>query len=75
MANVASAVGTTALFLASADWEDVAPLAWLIERAREARMDTERRNQAPAEVISAWTVWYDEAVASVTRLAGPRGPR
>jgi hypothetical protein len=75
MANVAAAVSTTALFLASADRADVAPMVALIERARVARLETERRNQAPAEVLSAWTVWYDEAMASVERLAGPRGSR
>jgi hypothetical protein len=73
MANVAAAVSTTALFLASADRSDLGPMSRLIETARDARMETERRNQAPAEVLSAWTVWYDEAMASVERLAGSRG--
>jgi Zn-dependent M28 family amino/carboxypeptidase len=75
MANVAAAVSTTALFLASSDQTDVGPMTDLLDRAREARLETERRNQAPAEVMAAWTAWYDEAGASVTRLAGPRGSR
>ncbi len=70
MGHVATAVATTSLFLASADRGDVKPLERLLEKARDARMATERRNQAPAEVTAAWTTWYEEAIASARRLGG-----
>ena len=69
MGHVATAVATTAMFLASADGEDVGSLRRLLERARDARMETERRNDAPAEVLNAWKTWYDEALDSVNRLS------
>ena len=68
MGHVATVVATTAVFLASADHEDVGSLKRLLERARDARMETERRNDAPAEVLNAWKTWYDEALDSVNRL-------
>jgi hypothetical protein len=70
MGRVATAVATTALFLASADRSDVKPVKRMLEKAREARMATERRNAAPAEVMAAWTTWYAEALASAEHLAG-----
>lgn len=69
MQHVAIAVGTTALFLAAADQSDVAPLTKMMEFAREARLGTEQKNNATPEILQAWRTWYDEAVASVTRLA------
>jgi hypothetical protein len=68
MGHVAVATGTTALFLASADREDVKPLERLLKRARDARMTTERRNDATDEIRDAWTTWYEEAIASAGRL-------
>ena len=68
MSHVAVAVATTATFLTAADREDVGSLKELLERARDARMETERRNDAPAEVLNAWKTWYDEALDSVNRL-------
>ncbi len=68
MQHVAIAVGTTALFLASADGGDVAPMTALMETARDARLATEQRNNATPEILQAWRQWYDEAVASVSRL-------
>ena len=70
MGHVATAVATTSLFLASADRGDVKPMARMLERARDARLGTERRNQAPAEVMAAWKTWYEEAIASAARLGG-----
>jgi aminopeptidase YwaD len=70
MSHVAVITGTTALFLASADRHDVKPMERLLKRARDARMLTERRNGATAEILDAWTRWYKEAIASVGRLKG-----
>jgi aminopeptidase YwaD len=68
MQHVAIAVGTTALFLASADRNDVAPMTRLMETARDARLATERANQASPEILSAWQKWYQEALASLRRF-------
>jgi hypothetical protein len=68
MQHVAIAVGTTALFLASADASDVAPMQRLIDAARDARLATEHTNNATPEILEAWRTWYGEARASVDRL-------
>ena len=68
MQHVAIVVATTSTFLASADRSDLAPMAKLMETAREARLATERRNHASPEILAAWEKWYDEAVLSVGRL-------
>jgi Zn-dependent M28 family amino/carboxypeptidase len=68
MQHVAIAVGTTALFLASANASDVRPMTTLMETAREARLATERQHNATPEIIQAWRKWYDEAIASVARF-------
>jgi aminopeptidase YwaD len=68
MQHVAIAVGTTAMFLASADGSDTAAMTALMETAREARLATEQKNNATPEILQAWRKWYDEALASVTRL-------
>jgi hypothetical protein len=68
MQHVAIAVGTTALFLASAEAADVAPMAKLIESARDARLATEKQNNATPEILQAWRKWYEEAAASVSQL-------
>jgi hypothetical protein len=68
MQNVAIVVGTTGLFLASADRSDVAPMTKLMETARDARLETEQKNNATPEILQAWRKWYDEAIASVSRL-------
>ena len=68
MQHVATAVGTTALFLASADAGDVEPMRRLIDTAREARFATEQKNNATPEILEAWRKWYGEARASVDRL-------
>jgi hypothetical protein len=72
MGHVATIVATTAMYLASADQTDVAPMAAMLSTARDARLATERRNAAPAEVMDAWRTWYDQAVASARRLNGLR---
>ncbi len=69
MRHVAVTVGTTALFLAAANQSDVAPLTNMLQFARAARMATEQKNDATPEILQAWHKWYDEALASVTRLA------
>jgi aminopeptidase YwaD len=71
MGHVATVVATTAMFLAAADQTDVAPLEAMLGAARDARLETERRNDAPAEVMDAWRDWYARAIASAARLAGP----
>jgi Zn-dependent M28 family amino/carboxypeptidase len=72
MGHVATIVATTAAYLTAADDSDVHPLRVLLERARDERLQTERRHDAPSEVIAAWQTWYAEAIASATRLAGSR---
>jgi aminopeptidase YwaD len=69
MQHVAIAVGTTALFLATANATDAGPMTRLMEAAREARFDTERKNNATPEILEAWRKWYSEAIESVIRLA------
>jgi hypothetical protein len=68
MQHVAVAVATTATFLASADRTDVAPMTALMETAREARLATERTNNASPEILAAWEKWYGEALASLSRF-------
>jgi hypothetical protein len=68
MQHVAIVVGTTSLFLASADQADTAAMTRLMETARDARLATEQQNHATPEILQAWRKWYDEAMASVTRL-------
>lgn len=68
MQHVAIVVGTTAAFLASADKRDTAAMIRLMEIARDARLAIEQKNNATPEILQAWRQWYDEAIASVTRL-------
>ena len=68
MQHVAIVVGTTAHYLATAGSGDLADLTRLIETAREARLATERRNNATAEILDAWRRWYAEAVDSLRRF-------
>jgi len=68
MQHVGVVVATTAMFLASADRTDAAPMTKLMETARDARLVTEQKNQATPEILQAWRKWYDEAIASVARL-------
>jgi aminopeptidase YwaD len=68
MQHVGIAVGTTAMFLASAGAADLAPMTKLMETARDARLATEQTNDATPEIIQAWRKWYDEAIASVVTL-------
>jgi aminopeptidase YwaD len=67
MRHVAVAVATTALFLASADASDEEALIALMNEAERARMETERMNDAPGEILQAWKTWYAEARTSVGR--------
>ena len=49
-----------------------ADLTRLIETARDARMETEKKNNATPEIIDAWRKWYVEAIESVgDRKASP----
>lgn len=68
MQNVAITVGTTALFVASADKSDSMAVRRLMDRARDARFATETKNHATPEILQAWRKWYDEAIASLARL-------
>jgi aminopeptidase YwaD len=68
MQHVAIAVATTALFLASATAADGPALTALLETARDARLETERKNAATPEIMAAWRTWYQQALASVVRL-------
>ena len=51
MQHVAITVGTTAMFLASADRSDVEPMRLLMTAARNARMATEQKNNATPEIL------------------------
>jgi aminopeptidase YwaD len=68
MQHVAIAVGTTALFLASAADSDLEPMRRMMATARDARLATEQKNNATPEILQAWRKWYEEALASVDRL-------
>ena len=68
MQHIAIVVATTATFLASADRTDLAAMTTLMETARDARLQTEQKNNATPEILQAWRKWYDEAIASVSRL-------
>ncbi len=68
MQHVAIAVGTTSLFLASADRTDLEAMGRLIATAREARLATERMNDASPEILAAWEKWYGEALLSLGRF-------
>jgi hypothetical protein len=67
--NVGTAVATTAWFLASANDRDALATVDLLARAAQARLALERRENASAEVLSAWRKWYGEALDSVRRLS------
>jgi aminopeptidase YwaD len=67
MGNVATAVATTAAFLAAATAADEAPLTALVDEAERTRLETERANHASQEILAAWQTWYAEARASVAR--------
>lgn len=67
MGNVATAVATTAMFLAAADRTDQPALGKLVDAAQRAREETERSNSASDEILAAWKKWYEEAHASITR--------
>ncbi|MEW6322867.1 MAG: M28 family peptidase [Acidobacteriota bacterium] len=68
MAHVGVAVATTAMFLASAGAADREALTALVDAAEAARAETERRQGASEEILSAWRTWYAEARASVETL-------
>jgi hypothetical protein len=68
MQHVAIVVGTTAYYLASAGNGDIAGMTRLMETARDARFDTEKKNNATPEIIEAWRKWYVEAIESINRL-------
>jgi aminopeptidase YwaD len=69
MGHVATVVGTSALFLASADASDAAALTRLVEEGERERLATEKRNMASGEILAAWARWYQEARASVGVIA------
>ena len=68
MQHVGIAVATTALYLSSAGAGEVLPMTRLMEAARDARMATEKTNNATPEILAAWQKWYVEAIDSVSRL-------
>ncbi len=71
MGHVATAVATTAMFLASAGDADVVPLQALVATARDARLASERQLAAAPEILAAWSTWYAEAIASAARVGTP----
>lgn len=68
MQHVGIAVATTSLYLASAGAAEVPPMQRLLEAARDARLATERMNNATPEILAAWLKWYAEATESLNRL-------
>ena len=68
MGHVATTVAVTAMFLASADASDRAPLVALINEAEKARLQTEATNRANDEIVGAWKQWYREARDSIARV-------
>ncbi len=68
MQHVAIAVATTALYLSSAGAGEVQPMTRLMETARDARLATEKTNNATPEILEAWRKWYGEAIESLSRL-------
>jgi hypothetical protein len=68
MQHVGIAVATTALYLSAAGAAEVAPMTRLMETARDARLATEKTNNATPEILAAWQKWYVEAIESLDRL-------
>lgn len=71
MRNVAAAVGATAWLMASATAEEARAVAALVAKAGQARLARERKETAKDRdaAVAAWTKWYEEAVASASRLS------
>jgi aminopeptidase YwaD len=69
MGHVATAVATTAAFLARADASDAVPLLKLVNEAERSRLQTEAGNAASDHIVAAWKKWYAEARASVDVVA------
>lgn len=78
MRNVGTAVATTAWLMASATDAVGADVKALITKVGDARVAVEKREGAIAQagvkpedndkIVAAWRKWYDEAIASVSRL-------
>lgn len=70
MRNVAAAVGATAWLMASATEEETREVAALVAAAGHARIERERKETANDRdlAVAAWIKWYEEAVASASRL-------
>jgi hypothetical protein len=68
MGHVAIVVATSAAFLAAADASDAAALLRLLAEAERARVETEQRQGASAEILDAWKTWYQQARASVATI-------
>lgn len=81
MRNVGTAVATTAWLMASATDAIAADVKTLVAKAGDARVAVEKREGAIAQpgvkpeendkIVAAWRKWYDEAIASVSRLVVP----
>ncbi len=78
MRNVGTAVAASAWLMASADTQIGASVKELVTKAGNARVAVETREgaierpgvkpDANAPIVAAWRKWYDEAIASVSRL-------
>ena len=68
MQHVAIVVGTTAHYLATAGSGDVSDMTRLLDTARDARIETEIKNNATDEILGAWRRWYAEAIDSLRRF-------
>jgi hypothetical protein len=74
MRNVAAAVGATAWLMASATAGEAQAVASLVAKAGLNRIAREKAETAKDRdaAVAAWTKWYEEAVASASRLL-PQG--
>ena len=79
MRNVGVAVAASAWLMASADAQMGAAVTELVTKVGNARVAIETREGASATapvdnatIVAAWRKWYDEAIASVSRLVVQR---
>jgi hypothetical protein len=74
MRRVATAVGVSALLLASTDANEASAIAHVIAAAGAARMALEREQHADPPILAAWTRWYEQAIDSVRTLPARSDP-
>jgi hypothetical protein len=48
---------------------DTAGMKRLLDAARDARLQTEKKNSATPDILEAWRRWYAEAADSLNKLS------